>query len=80
MKTFRFSGDHTIDFRPQLTKYLTAGATLSGGFAGVRLVSLGNTEASRLYTLDGLVTPLLDSTLAPQQLQQPNTQTREDVA
>lgn len=78
VKTFRFAGEDDLDYRAQVTKYLTAGENLDGNFAGVWLISLGNTLASRLYTPDGLVIPLLDSPLAPQQLRTPTH--REDDA
>lgn len=78
VKTFRFAGEDDLDYRAQVTKYLNAGAALDGDFAGVRLISLGNTQASRLYSPDGLVQPLFDSPLAPNQLRAPAR--REDIA
>lgn len=80
VKTFQFAGaDELHDYQDQVIKYLTAGETLGGDFAGVRLITLGNTNASRLYTPDGLIAPLFGTDLSPHYLTAlPGTE--EDVA
>lgn len=69
VKTFRFGTDDDFEYRSQVIKYLAAGRALSGEFAGVRLIALGNTKACRLYTPDGLTGPLTDSVLAPDSIE-----------
>ncbi|QLQ15605.1 MAG: hypothetical protein HZY73_07840 [Micropruina sp.] len=65
VKTFRFAGEDDLDYRAQVTKYLNAGAALDGDFAGVRLISLGNTQASRLYSPTDSSNPCSTARLPP---------------
>lgn len=65
VKTFRFAGEEDDGYRAQIAKYLAAGRSLDGAFAGVRLIALGNTSDSRLHLPDGLAIPLFDSYLSP---------------
>lgn len=67
LKTYRSADTaHDAAALTQLARYVTAGTTRHGlAFAGVRLLTLGNTAASLLMAPDGRTTPLWDTHLSP---------------
>ncbi|GMA18855.1 hypothetical protein MM440_05105 [Arsenicicoccus piscis] len=67
LKTYRSADTaHDPTILAQLARYTTAGTKRHGlAFAGVRLITLGNTAASLLMEPDGRTAPLWDTHLSP---------------